>query len=134
MPLSGIIMTDVKTFKTRSFQRWQRKAGLTDQQLCQAVSEMAKGLIDADLGGNVLKKRIALRGRGKRGGARTLVVTNKNNRWFFVYGFAKNERSNIRSDERDGLRKLAADLLGRTDEQLVEAVAQRVLQEVGSDS
>jgi hypothetical protein len=64
-----------------------RKTALTDVVLCKAVQEMAAGLIDADLGGGVLKKRVGLAGRGKRGGVRTLVATNKGNRWFFVFGF-----------------------------------------------
>jgi hypothetical protein len=60
-----------------------RKAGLTDQTLYRAVAEMAEGLVDADLGGNVVKKRVALPGQGKRGGARTIVATNWGDRWFF---------------------------------------------------
>jgi hypothetical protein len=50
---------------------------------------MDQGLIDAESGGGVVKKRIGLAGRGKRGGARTRIATNKGNRWFFVYGFEK---------------------------------------------
>lgn len=57
-----------------------RKTELTDSSLCAAVLEMAQGLIDADLGGGVFKKRVGLAGRGKRGGARTLVATNQGNR------------------------------------------------------
>ena len=66
-----------------------RKTELKDNALCAAVSEMRQGLIDADLGGGVVKKRVGLAGRGKRGGVRTLVATNRGNRWFFVYGFKK---------------------------------------------
>jgi hypothetical protein len=69
-----------RVFKTRHFQRWMRKTELTDAALCKAVEEMASGLIDADLGGGVVKKRVGLAGRGKRSGARTLVATNKDNR------------------------------------------------------
>ncbi|NCW39895.1 MAG: hypothetical protein EBV79_06665 [Betaproteobacteria bacterium] len=58
-----------RVFKTRHFSRWMRKTGLTDSSLCTAVLEMAQGLIDADLGGGVFKKRVGLAGRGKRGGA-----------------------------------------------------------------
>ncbi len=61
--------------------------------MCKAVSEMERGLVDADLGGGVVKKRVALPGRGKRGGARTLVATNRGDRWFFVYGFEKSVRT-----------------------------------------
>jgi hypothetical protein len=66
-----------------------RKSDLSDQDLCKAVSEMEQGLIDAHLGGYVVKKRVALAGRGKRGGARTLVATNLEDRCFFLFGFEK---------------------------------------------
>ena len=62
------------------------KTEITDSSLCAAVLEMTQGLIDADLGGGVVKKRVGLAGRGKRGGARTLLATNKSNRWFFLFG------------------------------------------------
>ncbi|PXW16939.1 hypothetical protein SAMN05192542_12454 [Paraburkholderia caballeronis] len=107
-----------------------RKSGLTDAALCEAVEEMIAGLIDADLGGGVVKKRVGLSGRGKRGGARTLLATNKGTRWFFVFGFEKNERSNISDSELDALQSLAADLLARTSGQLDLAVADGTLQEI----
>lgn len=73
-----------RVFKLRHFSRWMRKTELTDADLCQAVHEMSQGLIDADLGAGVVKKRIATPGRGKSGGMRTLVATNKGNRWCFT--------------------------------------------------
>ena len=88
-----------------------RKEGLTDPGLCAAVREMVAGLYEADLGGGLLKKRIARSGQGKSGGFRTLVATNKANRWFFVFGFPKNVRGNIDKDEEEGLKKLASHLL-----------------------
>jgi hypothetical protein len=69
-----------RVFKTRHVARWSRKAVLTDAALCQAVDEMSNGLIDADLGGNVLKKRVAMPGRGKSAGARVRVATRKADR------------------------------------------------------
>jgi len=110
-----------------------RKTELTDSALLNAVEEMAQGLIDADLGGGIVKKRIGLAGRGKRGGARTLVATNKGNRWFFVFGFEKNERANIAVDELEALRDIAEQLLVRTGQQLDEAVAEGTLQEIFYD-
>lgn len=130
MPLSGTIIPMTRVFKTRHFQRWMRKTELTDAVLCKAVQEMAAGLIDADLGGSVVKKRVGLAGRGKRGGVRTLVATNKGNRWFFVFGFEKNERANVSDEELEGLQTIAADLLARTGPQLDEAVADGALQEI----
>lgn len=99
-----------------------RKTGLTDEALCQAVAEMAGGLVDADLGGNVVKKRVALTGRGKSGGARTIVATNLGDRWFFLFGFAKNERSNIDADELEALQELAKQYLALDEQQLAHAV------------
>jgi hypothetical protein len=122
-----------RIFTTRHFSRWMRKTELTDSALLNAVEEMAQGLIDADLGGGIVKKRIGLAGRGKRGGARTLVATNKGNRWFFVFGFEKNERANIADDELEALRDIAEQLLVRTGQQLDEAVAEGTLQEIFYD-
>jgi len=76
-------------YKTRWFDRWARNQNLSTRALCEAVREMAAGLYEADLGGGLLKKRITRPGQGKRGGFRTLVATNKGNRWFFVFGFPK---------------------------------------------
>ncbi len=122
-----------RVFKTRHFTRWMRKTELNDGALCSAVAEMVQGLIDADLGGGIVKKRIGLAGRGKRGGARTLIATNKGNRWFFVYGFEKNDRTNITDDELQGLQDIARELLARTGHQLDQAVDDGSLQEICHD-
>jgi hypothetical protein len=72
---------------------------------------MERGLIDARLGGQVVKKRVALPGRGKRGSTRTLVAFKKGDKAFFIYGFAKNERANVTDKELRALRLLAKELL-----------------------
>ncbi len=72
---------------------------------------MERGLIDANLGGGLVKKRVALPGRGKSGSTRTLVATNQVDRWFFIFGFEKNDRDNISAKEIKALKALAADLL-----------------------
>lgn len=107
-----------------------RKTGLTDDALCAAVTEMAQGLIDADLGGHVVKKRIALPGQGKRGGARTLVATKLADRWFFLYGFGKNERANIDLDELRVLQEVAKEFLAFDEHQLATALAAGEIVEV----
>jgi hypothetical protein len=119
-----------KVFKTRFFSRWMRKSELTDKALCDAVIEMIHGLIDADLGGGIIKKRIGIAGRGKRSGARTVLATNKNDRWFFVFGFQKNTRSNINSEEKEALRLMAEDLLSMSATELDLACQQNELQEI----
>jgi hypothetical protein len=121
-------------YKTRWFDRWARKQGLTTPQLCAAVREMVAGLYEADLGGGLLKKRIARAGQGKSGGFRTLVATNKGNRWIFVFGFPKSERSNIDKDEAEALKKLAEHLLSLTTQALDKAKRAGELMEVTDDA
>ena len=119
-----------KVFRSRPFSRWMRRAGLTDEALLHAVSEMEQGLVDADLGGGVFKKRVALPGRGKRAGARTIVATRMKERWFFLYGFEKNERTNISSAELKALQEYAKDLLGLDAAQLAAVVSTGEMTEV----
>lgn len=111
----------MKIYKTHWFDRWAKKQGLSTQALCEAVREMKDGLYEADLGGGLLKKRIARQGQGKSGGFRTLIATNKSSRWIFVFGFSKNTRSNIDKDEELALKKLAEHLLTLTQQALEKA-------------
>ncbi|MBD2609640.1 type II toxin-antitoxin system RelE/ParE family toxin [Scytonema hofmannii FACHB-248] len=120
----------MKIYKNRTFDRWARKEGLNNLSLCNAVNEMAAGLYDADLGGGLFKKRIAKPGKGKSGGFRTLVATNNEDRWFFIFGFSKNERSNIDKDEEEALKMLSKQLLAYTPEELEQAKNSNALIEV----
>jgi hypothetical protein len=122
-----------RVFKTRTFSRWSRKAGVSDAVLSDAVEEMAAGLIDADLGGQVFKKRIPLPGRGKRGGARVLVGTNLADRWFFLFGFGKNDRANVDAQELAALQKIAGTLLGLDSKKVEQSVQAGELLEVESE-
>jgi len=123
----------MRIFKNRWFQKWAAKEGLGDEALRAAVKEMEDGLIGAELGGHVVKKRVALPGRGKRGGTRTLVIYQKANKAFFVYGFAKNERTNISIKQLKALRLLATQLLGYTSPTLAKAMKAGELIEVNKD-
>jgi hypothetical protein len=121
-------------YKTRWFDRWARKQDLDDISLCRTVDEMLAGLYDADLGGGLFKKRIARSGQGKRSGFRTLIATNKGDSWFFVFGFPKNERSNIDKDEEEALKKLASELLSLTPEDLEKETLKNKLIEVNCNA
>lgn len=112
----------MQVFKTGAFARWARGEGLGDDLLAFAVAEMEAGLIDARLGGSVCKKRIALDGRGKRGSTRTIIAYLQGEKAFFIYGFAKNERSNITPNELQALKLLAKELLAWSPAQLADAV------------
>ncbi|ANV90154.1 type II toxin-antitoxin system RelE/ParE family toxin [Picosynechococcus sp. PCC 8807] len=94
-------------YQTRTFWRWAKKQNIADQNLCRAVQEILSGLHDGDLGSGLIKKRVARRGQGKRGGFRTLLAINQGDRCFFIYGFSKSERSNIDEREKEALKKLA---------------------------
>ena len=119
-----------RVFKTQTFRRWSRKAGISDEVLCIAVAEMMQGLIDADLGGRVFKKRAPVPGRGKRGGARTIVGSNLQDRWFFLYGFEKKDRETIERRELAALQTVAAALLAMDPKLLEKAVAESELEEI----
>ncbi len=123
----------MQIYKTKLFNRWAEKEGLTDELLEIAVKELARGLIDADLGGHVYKKRVGLAGRGKRGGARTLIAFKVEDKAFFMYGFTKNARSNISDKELKALRLLAEQLLGYSPKALEKAIQAGELIEVVND-
>jgi len=123
----------MQVLKTRLFTRWADKEGVSDSALLGAVEEMCVGLIDANLGGHVYKKRVGLAGRGKRGGVRTLLAFRVGERAYFVYGFAKNERANVSDKALQALKRLAAELLGYDDRALVQALEAGELYEVTSD-
>ena len=122
-----------RILKTRTFCRWLRKTLLTDTVLLKAIDEMERGLVDADLGGNVYKKRVALPGRGKSGSTRTLIATNRQNRWFFMFGFEKNDKENITQAELAYLQEVAQIFLGYSSDELQLAIAKGEFLEVYYD-
>ena len=111
-----------RILKTRTFNRWLRKTLLTDAALLKAIDEIEQGLVDADLGGNIYKKRVALPGRGKSGSTRTLIATNRQNRWFFMFGFEKNDKENITQAELAYLQEVAQIFLGYSNDELQLAI------------
>lgn len=122
-----------RVLKTRYFSRWMKKTELTDQSLCGAVTEMTLGLFDANLGGHIFKKRVGIGNQGKRSGARTLIASNLGSKWFFVYGFQKNEKANIAHNELEVLQELAEDLIYQSHSQIDEAIAKGKLEEICHD-
>lgn len=123
-----------RIFKTRVFERWMQTIDLSDDLLVIAVHERERGLIDADWSGGVFKKRIALPNRGKSASVRTLIATNKNDRWFFMLGFEKNQRDNISEKERLFLKDFAADLLKMSDDRWVNSIKSKNLLEISHET
>ena len=123
----------MRVIKTRSFAEWADNEGLTDKALWSAVLEMEQGLVDVNLGGNVYKKRIAIKGAGKRGGARTLIATRFKGTIFYMYGFSKNMRTNISKKELKALKMLAEQLLSYSGKGIDKAIIAREFIEVESN-
>lgn len=121
----------VQVLATKAFSRWMRKNDIHEQDLMVAVDEMMAGLIDADLGGHLFKKRLALQGRGKRSGARTIVTSRFGSRWIYLYGFDKSERANMDVEELRSLQRLAKILLNLTAKEVSSEVEDGDLIELG---
>ena len=120
----------MQAYKTRTFARWIKREGLADRDLRDALVEMQNGLVDARLGGGLIKKRIARAGQGKSGGYRVLVASNFGERWVFMFGFAKNERDNIDDDELKLIKRLAATLLSLSESDVRKALTAGELLEI----
>ena len=123
----------MRTFKTKAFARFVDREGIADEALCDAVERAARGLVDADLGGGVIKQRIARRGQGRSGGFRVIVVFRRGARAFFVHGFAKSDRDNLRRLELGALRALADEMLGLDGPRLEAMVTNGTISEVNCD-
>jgi len=122
-----------RIFTLKGFARFQRKERISDASLRKAIGGVEAGLVDADLGGGLVKQRLARTGQGKSGGYRTVIAIKRGDRAVFLYGFAKNERSNIDADELEEFRRLARGFLGLTTRQIAALIAENELMEVTYD-
>ncbi|OYY73925.1 MAG: addiction module toxin RelE [Gammaproteobacteria bacterium 28-57-27] len=120
----------MKVYKNAWFSRFARKQRITNKVLLEAIERANNGQIDADLGGGVIKQRIARKGQGLSGGFRTIILYRTSERAFFVYGFAKHNRDNIEADEAVQFKKAATHVLGLSDHQLAELIAKGHFSEV----
>jgi len=116
--------------KDPAFERWARKAGVTDRMLRNAAEEIEKGLVDARLGGFLIKKRVGRPGEGKRSGYRTIVAYRQASRLVFLHGFAKSETDNVSKKEQQGLSRLGEVYLDYDEATIRRVVAAKQLIEV----
>ena len=123
-------MESIRIYKLKWFKKWASKEGLSDSLLKLAIEEMKQGLVDADLGANVYKKRVPLLGQGKSGSLRTLIAFQVDNKAFFIYGFSKSTRSNVSVKEMKSLKLLAKELLNYSEEKLKRAIDSGSIEEV----
>ncbi len=103
------------------------------RSLCEAVARAERGQIDADLGGGVIKQRIARPGQGRSKGYRTIIFFRRGDKAFFVYGFAKSQRANIDDDEKEKYKEAAKHVLALTEKHLAELLKRGDFVEVKSE-
>jgi hypothetical protein len=120
----------VRVFKTKWFARFARRERISDASLCEAVRRAEQGLIDADLGGGVIKQRVARSGQGRSGGYRLLIAYRARTRSVFLFGFAKSARANVGDDERATARDIAKAWLEADAKSLARALEQGLIEEV----
>jgi hypothetical protein len=101
-------MGKLRVFKTKWFQRFARREEIEDSALAEAAARADKGQIDANLGGGIIKQRIARPGQGRSGGYRTVIVFRQRDRAVFMYGFAKSARANIAAEEEREFKEAAS--------------------------
>src|SRR5258708_23466576 len=120
----------MRVLKTHTFARFARQESMLDEVLANAVLQAERGLIAAEMGGGLIKLRIARLGSGKSGGYRTIIAYSAGRRAVFLFGFAKNQRDNLTPVQLADLKMVGRDLLALTEHQINEAVAAGRLQEV----
>jgi hypothetical protein len=121
----------LRIFKNAWFCRFARREKIKDAVLKEALVRAERGLIDADLGGGVFKQRLARPGQGRSGGYRSIIIFQKGERAFFVYGFAKSDRENIDPDEAAAFKKSAKAFFALSDKQIEILIKDKELSEVG---
>lgn len=123
----------MRIFKTKWFARFARSERISDRRLCEAVRRVRGGLLDADLGGGVIKQRIARPGQGRSGGYRVLIAYRRDAIAVFLYGFAKSEREDVDDDELKTARDIAKGWLEASTDQLARSIAEGLIQEMDYD-
>jgi hypothetical protein len=123
----------LQTYKTKWFVRFAPREGIADSSLIEAIRRAERGLIDADLGGGLIKQRVARKGQRRSGGYRVIVAYRAHGRAVFLYAFAKNDLENIGADELTELRRIGLNWLNATPQKIADALEDGGLQEVDLD-
>ena len=123
----------MRIFKTKGLTKFARQENIDDASLVEAISRAERGIIDADLGGGLIKQRIPRQGHGRSGGYRTIIVYRAQDRAVFLFGFAKNDRENIGHDELSSWKQIALKYLNANEEVITKAIEDGLLKEIGSN-
>lgn len=124
----------MRIFKVKWFQRFARRERLADAALVDAVKRAERGLVDADLGGHLIKQRVARAGQGRSGGYRTIVAIRAGDRAFYLFGFAKSDQDNLAPNDEENYKAAARRLLALSEKVLTELVEAGALTEIDPDA
>jgi hypothetical protein len=123
-----------RIYKNRWFAKFASREGISDATLVAAIDQANRGLIDADLGGGLIKQRVARDGGGKSAGYRTLVFFRREERAIFAFGFAKSDKANLSAVELRTYKQAAKIVLGLPQAQIDTEVRKERLFEVNDDA
>jgi hypothetical protein len=123
----------LRVFTPRLFRRFARAESISDHALCEAIRRAERGIVDANLGGGVIKQRVARPGQGRSGGFRTLIAYRAEARAVFVHGFAKSDQDNIGDDELAELRASAREMLSWNEAKVRAMLESRAWTEIDCD-
>jgi hypothetical protein len=120
----------VAIYKLKTFARFARNESISDESLAEAIERAGRGLVDADLGGGLIKQRVARKGQGRSGGYRVMVAFRAGDFAVFLFGFAKSAQDNLDDRQVKVLRGFAASWLSADAATIKKAVEQGELVEV----
>jgi hypothetical protein len=120
----------MRIFKTKWFARFARREGIADESLCEAIERAERGTIDADLGGGLIKQRVARQGKGRSSGYRTVIAYRLGQRAVFIFGLSKSDRENFAENELEAASEIAKIWIPAPDEQIAHGVEDGQLIEV----
>lgn len=123
-------MEAVLILKSKGFDRFASKQRIQDETLRNAIQETEQGIYEADLGGGLIKKRIARQGEGKSGGYRTIILYRRGRLAVYLHGFAKSEQGNLSTRDLQILKKAASVLKALSAEEMAKYVEDGILMEV----
>ena len=123
-----------RIYKNRWFAKFASREGIGDAALVAAVEQANSGLVGADLGGGLIKQRVARAGGGKSGGYRTLVFFRHEERAIFAFGFAKSDKANLNAVELRTYKQASKIVLALTQAQIDTEVREGRLFEVNDDA
>jgi len=95
----------LRVFRNAWFARFARKEKISAAALWEAVERAERGLIDADLGGGVIKQRISRSGAGKSSGYRSIVIYRKDDKAFSSLALLRMRRATSEMMRKISLRK-----------------------------